>query len=39
LLIAFLNRTSSPAAIPNPHPVPQAQATSTATGPTAYPAQ
>jgi hypothetical protein len=39
LLTAFLDRTSSPAAIPNPHPVPQAQATSTATGPTAYPAQ
>jgi hypothetical protein len=39
LLTAFLDRTSSPAAIPNPHPVPQAQATFTATGPTAYPAQ
>jgi hypothetical protein len=39
LLTAFLDRTSSPAAISNPHPVPQAQATFTATGPTAYPAQ
>ena len=38
LLTAFLDRTSRPEAITNPHPEPQVQATSTATGPTAYPA-